>query len=215
MKRDDVTQIMGLIDMLIQNGNTAYAPRWGWHDDHRLHDGEKSARYLPALQQVRSEFHTLVEALAAAEGVIGGSALQLGLGQCRASHDVLASMFPAGVLTIDVKECVWTDTPGQYVTYPGADTHSARALHIAKSYMGAGHFDFLFIDAGHEYNDVRADYLDYGRLVRPGGIIAFHDALERDGYPELGVSKFLAAEIPHDQINIIGTEVGIAWLRKA
>ena len=35
--------------------------------------------------------------------------------------------------------------------------------------------DFLFIDADHNYNLVLKDWQMYSKLVRPGGIIAFHD----------------------------------------
>jgi predicted O-methyltransferase YrrM len=36
-------------------------------------------------------------------------------------------------------------------------------------------FDFMFIDGDHEYDGVRADLLQYGPLVRAGGLIGFHD----------------------------------------
>ncbi|MCC7447847.1 MAG: class I SAM-dependent methyltransferase [Anaerolineae bacterium] len=35
--------------------------------------------------------------------------------------------------------------------------------------------DFLFIDGDHRYPGVRRDYELYANLVRPGGLIAFHD----------------------------------------
>ena len=35
--------------------------------------------------------------------------------------------------------------------------------------------DFLFIDGDHSYRGVKSDYEMYNSLVRPGGIIAFHD----------------------------------------
>ena len=35
--------------------------------------------------------------------------------------------------------------------------------------------DFLFIDGSHEYEIVKNDYNRFKDLVRPGGIIAFHD----------------------------------------
>lgn len=38
--------------------------------------------------------------------------------------------------------------------------------------------DFLFIDGDHTESGVTADYEDYRRFVRPGGLIAFHDILE-------------------------------------
>ena len=35
--------------------------------------------------------------------------------------------------------------------------------------------DFLFIDGDHMYEPVRYDFMTYGPMVRPGGVIAFHD----------------------------------------
>lgn len=50
--------------------------------------------------------------------------------------------------------------------------------------------DFLFIDGDHSYEGVKRDYEMYSRLVRPGGLIAFHDICEHS--PESGceVKKF-------------------------
>jgi cephalosporin hydroxylase len=36
-------------------------------------------------------------------------------------------------------------------------------------------FDFLFIDGDHEYDGVLEDLLQWYSLVKPGGLIAFHD----------------------------------------
>lgn len=55
------------------------------------------------------------------------------------------------------------------------DTHDGRTLHTVQLLMPS--VDFLFIDADHTYAGVRQDFLDYGPLVIPGGIIAFHDIL--------------------------------------
>lgn len=35
--------------------------------------------------------------------------------------------------------------------------------------------DFLFIDGGHDYATALADWDNYSPLVRPGGMVAFHD----------------------------------------
>ncbi len=36
-------------------------------------------------------------------------------------------------------------------------------------------FDFLFIDGDHSYEGVKADYENYSPMVKPGGMVAFHD----------------------------------------
>lgn len=175
-----------------------YTPRWGWHDDHRVRDG--SPDYLPALQQVRAEFEELL-------GVVYplrfGRALQLGLGECRASHDALEMFFGQGVATIDFGAMIG---PGG-VEAPGANTHSTEAVAFARRFAP---YNFLFIDAGHSFDDVQEDHEVYGPLVSPGGIIAFHDALQRAAYPELGVWRY----VEKIGAKIIGSEVGIAWIVK-
>ncbi len=51
--------------------------------------------------------------------------------------------------------------------------------------------DALFIDGDHAYKAVLQDWLLYSPLVRPGGIIAFHDVeLETSG--DRGPKGFLA-----------------------
>jgi cephalosporin hydroxylase len=56
------------------------------------------------------------------------------------------------------------------------DSHSeevaTKIRHITQS------LDVLFIDGDHTYDGVKHDFLSYSPLVRPGGIIAFHDIAE-------------------------------------
>jgi len=44
--------------------------------------------------------------------------------------------------------------------------------------FGDNKIDYLFIDGDHSEQGVRSDFFDYKDLVRPGGIVAFHDILE-------------------------------------
>ena len=44
--------------------------------------------------------------------------------------------------------------------------------------LGGEHLDLLFIDGSHHYEDVRSDFVRFRELVRPGGLIAFHDIVE-------------------------------------
>ena len=39
--------------------------------------------------------------------------------------------------------------------------------------------DFLFIDGDHSYEGVSRDFALYSSLVRPGGLVAFHDVAPR------------------------------------
>ena len=70
--------------------------------------------------------------------------------------------------------------------------------------------DFLFIDGDHSYEGVKRDFADYAPLVRPGGLIAFHDIVpggpgkhgDPGGVPifwrELAVSRVDATELVED-----------------
>jgi glycosyltransferase involved in cell wall biosynthesis len=54
-------------------------------------------------------------------------------------------------------------------------SQSPDTIAKVRSALGGGALDFLFIDGGHDYETVKADYQNYSPLVRPGGVIAFHD----------------------------------------
>lgn len=49
--------------------------------------------------------------------------------------------------------------------------------------------DFLFIDGGHSYDEVRTDFEMYAPLVREGGAIALHDIAVTNNEP-VGVRAF-------------------------
>jgi predicted O-methyltransferase YrrM len=55
------------------------------------------------------------------------------------------------------------------------DSHLPATLELARKYLGNNAVDFLFIDGDHSEKGVRKDYEMYSPLVRPGGIIGFHD----------------------------------------
>lgn len=75
------------------------------------------------------------------------------------------------------------------------DSQSSWTIHIAEETFGGFSrqpVDFLFIDGNHSYEGVKADYQYYSPLVRPGGVIAFHDILDTPWHRETGcqVDKF-------------------------
>lgn len=194
--------MMNMIDGILRE--LRWSPRYGWHDDHRKLD--RTDGYLPAMQQVRSEFSEFVEEVIARHGLLGGKCLQLGLGECDASHHVWRSLFST-VLTIDFRATLHDDD-----TFPGQDTRSPEARVQAGK---VGKFDLLFIDAGHTYDAVQADFENYCGMVRKDGVIAFHDACKRRGYEdEIHVWRFMdrLKYIHGHDVRLIGSEVGIAWM---
>ena len=56
----------------------------------------------------------------------------------------------------------------------GNSCADATASRVRRS-LGTSQFDFLFIDGDHSYVGALADLKTYFPLVRPGGLIAFHD----------------------------------------
>lgn len=54
---------------------------------------------------------------------------------------------------------------------------NTRDLEIVKKVREffSGRIEWLFIDATHDYDSVRADFENYGNMVPSGGVIAFHD----------------------------------------
>ena len=85
---------------------------------------------------------------------------------------------------------------------------------------GKEKIDFLFIDASHDYKDVKLDYELYSPLVRNNGVIAFHDFVSSQGVNdfihELKVPN-LVMLINFDVAYIIKTTLGKQrreyWLR--
>ena len=55
------------------------------------------------------------------------------------------------------------------------NSHEAATLKELLAILGSRSVDFLFVDGDHTYEGVKRDYEMYGPLVRPGGMIAFHD----------------------------------------
>jgi len=69
------------------------------------------------------------------------------------------------------------------------DSHSPDFRERVGREVG-GEVDFLFIDGDHTEAGVEQDYEMYHDLVRPGGLIAFHDVLESQPIPENQVFHF-------------------------
>lgn len=65
--------------------------------------------------------------------------------------------------------------PGQRIDLLEGNSYSRPVIERTRQVLHGRQFDFLFIDGDHEYPGVKADFEAYYDMVRPGGLIGFHD----------------------------------------
>jgi len=70
------------------------------------------------------------------------------------------------------------------------DSHDPATVDQLLVELAGEPIDMLFIDGDHTYEGVKADYELYSPLVRPGGIIGFHDISPHAHMPYIEVDKF-------------------------
>jgi cephalosporin hydroxylase len=70
------------------------------------------------------------------------------------------------------------------------DSHAPPFRERVVEALGGKPVDFLFIDGDHTEAGVESDYRAYAPLVRPGGLVAFHDIVERQPLPTNQVQHF-------------------------
>jgi cephalosporin hydroxylase len=80
-------------------------------------------------------------------------------------------------------------------TYPHfcgiiADSHKIETAYAVVSLLGDRKLDLLFIDGDHSLAGVSRDYGMYAPLVRPGGVVLFHDINESPLIKSLNVGVY-------------------------
>jgi predicted O-methyltransferase YrrM len=98
------------------------------------------------------------------------------------------------------------------------NSHSESILERTKNLLGDRSVDFLYIDAGHTYDDVKQDFEMYSGLVAQGGLIAFHDIAVHAPATGCEVHRFWSEIKPqHDSGEFIQESsqgwAGIGYLR--
>lgn len=77
--------------------------------------------------------------------------------------------------------------PGHVHLFPlEGDSHNPRMVDAVAAY---GPFDFVFVDAGHFYAEVKRDWELYSPMVKPGGMLCFHDILTHPAWPSIEVGR--------------------------
>ena len=77
------------------------------------------------------------------------------------------------------------DTHGVEVVY--GDSHKDETLAELADLLADDRVDLLFIDGDHTFEGVRSDFVMYSPLVRPGGVVGFHDILTHPNMPYVAV----------------------------
>lgn len=151
------------------------------------------------IQQDRSEIQEFVSLLLSRGRL--GSVLEIGLGYYGSTHVLWRLLFDK-VTTIEKSHervrTFGTNLRTFHQRWVLDDHRSAFLIGmsfdpatIQKAYQHlAGGVDLLFIDGDHQYASVLTEWLLYSPLVKPGGLIAFHDiGLTIEGH--YGVPEFL------------------------
>jgi hypothetical protein len=106
------------------------------------------------------------------------------------------------ICTVDLPNGPWGGGPSEdsieYIrnesfpnfTFIAADSHLQETRKRVSTVFYKNTIDFLFIDGDHSYEGVKKDYENYSPLVRPGGLIAFHDICEHSKESGCEVKKF-------------------------
>lgn len=126
------------------------------------------------------------------------------------------------IITVDTNPQQWAprelaDVPCETRQILG-DSTAPETIAKVEAELSGLRPDVVFIDGGHDYKTARADFENYGKLGRPGGLVIMHDT---QGYPgnDLVQVPQLWAEIRQ---NYLTTEIvdlpggpggtGIIWL---
>jgi predicted O-methyltransferase YrrM len=83
------------------------------------------------------------------------------------------------------------------------DSHDPLTVETLKGLLQGAPVDVLFIDGDHSYAGVKADHEMYAPLVRPGGLIAFHDIVAHPDQPGIEVSRYWEEIRTSDAIEFI------------
>lgn len=79
---------------------------------------------------------------------------------------------------------------GQKADFVRRNSHSRESLEQVRKLLGGRKVDVLFIDGDHSYAGVKQDFEMYSPLVRPNGLILFHDVVTHHTDPTCQVDRF-------------------------
>lgn len=132
-----------------------------------LHSNQKRVEILQLLEAVRGIAPSSVLEI----GVAGGGTNLL-LSRAHPNVDFVISI---DLYIRNKAKLAYFAPRGQERVLFDASSYDPRTVRAVSTALGSRPLDVLFIDGDHSYDGARRDFLAYAPLVRPGGIIAFHD----------------------------------------
>src|ERR1700733_484438 len=110
--------------------------------------------------------------------------------------DLPPSSIDETALTIDAGDRLFIDKPASGIRFVGTDVaHKIKQLFGDSATFDfssfAGKIDFLFVDGSHSYEYVIKDSLTALNLIKPNGIILWHDYVPEGPTPWPGLTRAL------------------------
>ena len=105
--------------------------------------------------------------------------------------------------------------PEQTMHLMREDSHQPATLDKLKDLLQGRQIDFALIDGDHTYEGVKQDYEMYADLVRPGGLIAFHDIVYAEGVARFWDEIKQADPTAEEFIATQGSVFGLGVITKA
>ena len=165
------------------------------------------------LKQVVSEWKEFLNLLR------GQTKWVLEIGTFRGQSAIGLSKVADRVISIDFAKRVFNRPKN--CTYLVANSNNDSTVDKVKTILNSELLDALFIDGGHQYENVKSDFEMYSPLVKDGGIIGLHDIVDSPRHRAKGCTVYRFwdeikdgyknQEIIH---NRTWAGIGVLWLPK-
>lgn len=106
------------------------------------------------------------------------------------SIDLPGGPFGGGYALNDIKKFRKYKQKNQKLYFLRKDSHKQTTKNKLMEILKGRKIDFLFIDGDHRYTGVKKDFHLYSPLVKPNGLIVFHDILFHPKILKCKVDKF-------------------------
>jgi predicted O-methyltransferase YrrM len=138
------------------------------------------------------------------------------------SLDLLSGVFGGGYPSQKIPFFRTFATQDQKMYFVRENSHLLQTFHSVEGILKGHKLDFLLIDGDHTYNGVKKDFEMYSKLVKKGGMIAFHDIVPGNFDSVGGVPRYWNEIKPvHSSYEIVedwnqdGYGIGILYIDRS